>query len=132
MKTGNLNRRTFLEAITATAAGGAFLIANSPITAANARQEYDGDYLFADGLTYLNTGTLGPCRRETIQESLKMWEELESMPVKYYGKFGAEALAEKTRTIAAGVFDCELQGIPISKNNTRRKNAVSQGLRFKT
>jgi len=29
------------------------------------------EFLFEPGLVYLNTGTLGPCRRETIEEIKK-------------------------------------------------------------
>jgi hypothetical protein len=59
-----------------------------------AAAETNGEYLLAEGLTYLNTGTLGPCRRSTVNETLKRWEALESMPVSFYGRFGAEPLAE--------------------------------------
>ena len=76
------NRRKFLETITASAAGSVFL---GSLTG-DARGEallFDpaarSEYLLADGLTYLNTGTMGPCRRETVEESMRMWEELESM-----------------------------------------------------
>jgi selenocysteine lyase/cysteine desulfurase len=89
------------------------------------------EYLFADGLTYLNTGTLGPCRRETIEESKKVWEQLESLPVQFYGKFGAEALAEKTRTTAARFLGCDLGEMMITTSTTNGMNAIAQGLRLK-
>ena len=88
------------------------------------------EYLFADGITYLNTGTLGPCRRETIEASLKAWEELESLPVKFYGKFGAEEFAEKTRTLAARFLGCDLSEILITNSTTNGMNAIAQGLRL--
>jgi cysteine desulfurase/selenocysteine lyase len=74
-----------------------------------ADEETNNEYLFTEGLIYLNTGTLGPCRRETIEETKKVWEELESLPLKYYGKWGAESLAERTRTIAAKFLGCGLE-----------------------
>lgn len=88
------------------------------------------EYLVADGLTYLNTGTLGPCRRETIEASLKAWDELESNPVKFYGGLGAEALAEKTRTIAARFLGCDLSEVVITNSTTSGMNALAQGLRL--
>lgn len=136
MKSSKFNRRKFLGAVTASAAGGVFV--NSPFFAANAQpnsllsgQEFKSDYLFAEGLTYLNTGTLGPCRRETLRESVKMWEELESFPVKFYGGSGAEALAEKTRFIAARFLGCDLSEILITNSTTSGMNAIAQGLRLK-
>jgi selenocysteine lyase/cysteine desulfurase len=138
MRSTKYDRRIFLAAIAASAAGGAFINADSPLSAANAGpdrflsdHESKNDYLYADGLTYLNTGTLGPCRREIIQESIKMWEELESFPVKYYGKFGAEGLAEKTRSIAAKFLGCDLSEILITTSTTSGMNAIAQGLRLK-
>lgn len=131
MKSSKYDRRKFLGAITASAAGGVFINTTSSLSAANASEESKSDYLFADGLTYLNTGTLGPCRRETVRESVKMWEELESMPVKFYGKSGAEELAEKTRTIAARFLGCDLSEILITNSTTSGMNAIVQGLRLK-
>ena len=86
----------------AAVSGGLWI--NLPASAAATR----GEYLFEEGLTYLNTGTLGPCRRATLNETLKRWEDLESNPVKFYGIDGAEALAEKTRSIAAKFLGCDL------------------------
>ncbi len=138
MKSSKFNRRKFLGTITASAAGAAFINADPRVFAANERPDLffssegsRSDYLFADGLTYLNTGTLGPCRRETLHESMKMWEELESFPIKFYGKSGAEALAEKTRIIAARFLGCDLNEILITNNTTSGMNAVAQGLRLK-
>jgi selenocysteine lyase/cysteine desulfurase len=80
----------------------------------------------------MNTGTLGPCRRETIDASLKYWDDLESNPVMFYGGFGAEALAEKTRTVAARFLGCDLDEIVITSSTTNGMNAVAQGLRLQT
>ncbi len=119
-------------------AGSILINTISPFSSANAQasslpphQEPGNEYLFANGLTYLNTGTLGPCRRDTIEESKKAWEELESLPVKFYGKFGAEALAEKTRTIAARFLGCDMNEMLITTSTTNGMNAIAQGLRLK-
>lgn len=138
MKSNNYNRRKFLGTISAGTAGG-FFINSIPFSTINAQtssvhddQDKKGEYLFTDGLIYLNTGTLGPCRRDTIQASIKVWEELESLPVKFYGKFGAEALAEKTRTIAARFLGCDISEMLITTSTTNGMNAIAQGLRLKT
>jgi len=138
MKSGKYNRRKFIGAVSAGTAGGILLNTIAPFSTAIAQtnpllsdQEAKTDYLFADGLTYLNTGTLGPCRRDTIEESKKAWEELESLPVKFYGKFGAESLAEKTRTIAARFLGCDISEMLITTSTTNGMNAVAQGLRLK-
>src|ERR1051325_11554227 len=102
MQSDRYNRKKFLATIGSTTVGGILLNTMFPLSSTHARVnsfspgQIENEYLFADGITYLNTGTLGPCRRDTIKESLKVWEELESLPVRFYGKFGAESLAEKT------------------------------------
>jgi selenocysteine lyase/cysteine desulfurase len=137
MKSGKQNRRKFLGAISTGAAGGLFLNTISPFSSAAqpnpllTDRSLHGEYLFADGLTYLNTGTLGPCRKDTIEESKKLWEELESLPVKFYGGWGAESLAEKTKTIAARFLGCDLNEMLITNSTTSGMNAVAQGLRLK-
>ena len=98
-----------------------------PAAAAGTR----GEYLLEEGLTYLNTGTLGPCRAATVNETLKRWQDLESNPVRFYGKNGAEALAERTRAVAAKFLGCDLGEIAITSSTTTGMNAVAQGLRLK-
>ena len=134
----NYNRRNFLGNLSATTAAGLFANTIFPFSTASAQgnslfhsKGSKGEYLFEEGITYLNSGTLGPCRRDTIQESIKEWEELETLPVKFYGKFGAEALAEKTRSIAAGFLGCDISEIMITSSTTNGMNAIAQGLRLK-
>jgi selenocysteine lyase/cysteine desulfurase len=90
-----------------------------------------GEYLLAEGLTYLNTGTLGPCRRAALDETLKRWEDLEAMPVSFYGRNGAEAIAERTRAVAAKFLGCDLDEMAVTGSTTDGMNAVAQGLRLK-
>ncbi len=132
--TSNLNnRRAFLRAVTAGAGGGLLARTAFAYDRDNSKTPLSSkpsEYLFADGITYLNTGTIGPCRRETIDESLKAWQELESQPVRFYGVSGAEALAEKTRTVAARFLGCDLSEVMITNSTTSGMNAVAQGLRL--
>jgi selenocysteine lyase/cysteine desulfurase len=137
MKSGRYNRKKFLAAMGSAAAGSVLLNTVLPFSSARAQSnsfaegQPGNEYLFADGLTYLNTGTLGPCRRDTIEESLKIWEELELLPVKFYGKFGAESLAERTRSIAASFLNCDISEMVITNSTTSGMNAIAQGLRLK-
>ena len=136
MKSDNYNRKKFLATLASAATANLF-INTIPFSSAYAQLkppfsgQPEDEYLFTEGLTYMNTGTLGPCRRETINESLKMWKELESLPVKFYGKFGAESLAEKTRGIAAGFLGCDISEMLITNSTTSGMNAIAQGLRLK-
>jgi selenocysteine lyase/cysteine desulfurase len=126
------NRRTFLSAAAVGAAGGVLGKTVFPSTVTNAATLFPpGEYLFADGITYLNTGTLGPCRRETIEASTKAWESLESQPVQFYGLLGAKELAEKTRTTAAKFLGCDVSEIAITTSTTNGMNAVAQGIRLR-
>ena len=126
------DRRMFL---TAFAGGAAATTLADPLivrggAAAEKGKSPSSQYLFRDGLMYLNTGTLGPCRRETVDATLKAWEDLESMPVQFYGIQGAEALAEKTRMVAARSLGCDVGEIVITNSTTSGMNALAQGLRF--
>src|SRR5678809_1768404 len=87
MKPSTHNRRKFLSSLTAGAAGGLLINGLTPLSSAAQPDPFlpANEFLFEPGLVYLNTGTLGPCRRETIEETKKAWEELESLPLKYYG-----------------------------------------------
>ena len=134
--TDKINRKRFLTLLSSAAgagvlSNGAFPFSLNAQTHTSSPTPSEDEYLFTDGLTYLNTGTLGPCRKETIEESLRAWKELESFPVKFYGKFGAEALAEQTRGIAARFLGCDTSEIVITSSTTNGMNAIAQGLRLK-
>jgi len=136
MRDNHYDRKKFIAAFGAAAAGGVLLnslfpvpgVAQAPVPVI---EDPGNEYLFAEGLTYLNTGTLGPCRRETIEESLNYWNELESFPLKFYGGHGAEPLAEKTRSIAANFLGCDISEVLITTSTTNGMNAIAQGLRLK-
>ena len=135
MKSDNYSRKKFFATIGA-GAGSVLLNSIFPFSAhAEANPDFPielpNDYLFADGLTYLNTGTLGPCSKTTVKESLKVWEELESFPVKFYGGSGAEAYAEKTRGVAARFLGCDISEMMITGSTTSGMNAIAQGLQLK-
>lgn len=138
MRSNKQNRRDFLAAAASGAAGSLLVgAASSPAAAYGDVPSWGpggnsaSEYLFTDGITYLNTGTIGPCRRETIEASTKAWEELETLPVKVYPFLGSKELAEKTRTAAAKFLGCDLDEVMITTSTTNGMNAVAQGLRLK-
>ena len=95
-------------------------------TAASAE---DG-FLLDRGLAYLNTGTIGPCRRETLEATHRAWATLEANPVAHYGRYQGEALIEDTRTVAARFLGCELDELAMTTSTTSGMNAIAQGLRL--
>ena len=136
MKSDKYNRKKFLTALASVATGGVLLNTVGSLSAgAQTSSLFTGsvesEYLFSEGLTYLNTGTLGPCRRDTIQETQNVWRALESFPLQYYGKSGAELLAEKTRGIAARFLGCDLSEMLMTNSTTSGMNAIAQGLRLR-
>ncbi len=137
MKSDKYSRKRFLATIGAATSGGLFLNSMLPFSSASALinrsllNNLESDYYFSEGLTYLNTGTLGPCRRETVEAVLAMWQDLEKLPMKFYGKFGAEELAEKTRGIASKFLGCDISETLITNSTTNGMNSIAQGLRLK-
>lgn len=126
MKSEKYNRKKFLSTLGSFTAGGVLLNTMLPVystaqTPSSISGQTGNEYFLAEGLTYLNTETLGPCRRDTIEESMKMWKELESFPLKFYGGAGAESLAEKTRGIAAKFLGCNVSEMLITSSTTRKR-----------
>lgn len=137
MPSNKYSRKKFLAAIGTATTGGVLLNSLFPFSSASAQNnlflqnQAESDYFFLEGLTYLNTGTLGPCRKETLEAVFKMWQDLESIPTKFYGKFGAEELAEKTRATASKFLGCSIDELLITNSTTSGMNAIAQGLRLK-
>ena len=133
MKSANHNRRKFLSSLSAGAAGGFLINTLTPFSSPARSTSFlsGNEFLFEPGLIYLNSGTLGPCRKETIEATKKAWEELETLPLKYYGRWGAEELAEKTRRTAARFLGCDISEIVITNSTTNGMNSIAQGLRLK-
>src|SRR5689334_15216144 len=122
-----INRRNFLTAAGILAAGSV-TPALGQITSAYT-PEYPGndEYFFPAGFIYMNTGTIGPCRRKTVDETTAAWKQLESLPLQFYAAKYAPALAEKTRMAAATFLGCDTSEIMITKSTTDGMNAIAQG-----
>ena len=88
------------------------------------------EFLLGAGLAYLNTGTIGPCRRATLETTQRAWETLESNPVAHYGRYAGEALIDETRTAASRFLGCDLDELALTTSTTGGMNAIAQGLRL--
>jgi selenocysteine lyase/cysteine desulfurase len=126
MRPSSADRRQFLHAL-AGGAAASLVPTFAPVTAPAAAER---EFLLADGLTYLNTGTIGPCRRSTLGATQRAWATLEANPVAHYGRFAGEALLESTRTIAAKFLGCDLDELVVTASTTAGMNAIAQGVRL--
>ena len=99
----------------------------APVTAPLASER---EFLLTEGLAYLNTGTIGPCRRATLDATQRAWTALEANPVAHYGRFAGEALIEATRTVAAKFLGCDLDELAVTTSTTSGMNGIAQGLRL--
>ena len=120
------DRRQFVKSLVAGATAG-LLPTFAPLTVQVAAQ---GDFLMTDGLTYLNTGTIGPSRRATIDATQRAWEMLEANPIAHYGQRVGAPMLEDTRTVAAKFLGCDLDEMAVTGSTTAGMNAIAQGLRL--
>ena len=118
------DRRQFLYALAGGATAG-LLPTFAPLAAAAERE-----FLLTDGLTYLNTGTIGPSRRATIDATQRAWAALEANPVAHYGQLAGRSMREDTRTVAAKFLGCDLDELALTGSTTAGMNAIAQGLRL--
>lgn len=86
-----------------------------------------GDYLFAPGLVYLQTGSLGPTPRPVMERTIAAWKELELDPV-YYGYGPQEQAMGDVRAQAASFLGCRTDELVLTRCTTDGMNWVAQGL----
>jgi selenocysteine lyase/cysteine desulfurase len=120
------DRRQILQTVAVGVAAG--LLPSGPRIRAQTAAE--SEFLLRPGLAYLNTGTIGPCRRATVEATQAAWESLEANPVAHYGRDAGRALIEDTRTVAAEFLGCDLDEIAVTTSTTDGMNAIAQGLRL--
>ena len=70
------NRREFFASI----GGSAVATMLRYATPTEAFEVAETEYLFSPGLIYLSTGTLGPCSRHVVEQTVRAWYELETNP----------------------------------------------------
>jgi selenocysteine lyase/cysteine desulfurase len=87
-----------------------------------------GEYMFAPGLIYLNTGSLGPTPRSIFDEVLKAWTDLEMNPVgKAYGGT-TNTLAEKSREGVASLIGCSADEVLLTRSTTNAMTIAGLGV----
>lgn len=85
------------------------------------------DFLLAPGLTYLQTGSLGPTPRPVMEASIAAWRLLESDPAgQGYGPM--ERAMEEVRSKAAAFIGCKTEELVLTNCTTEGMNWVAQGL----
>ena len=119
------DRRQFLHTLAGGAAAG-LVPTLQPLAPAATEREF----LFTQGLTYLNTGTIGPTRRSTMDATQRAWAMLEENPIAHYGQLAGQPMREDTRTVAAKFLGCDLDELALTGSTTAGMNAIAQGLRL--
>jgi selenocysteine lyase/cysteine desulfurase len=116
-----LSRREMFSGIAGTL-GAAWLVNDNTALAEG------GEYRFAPGLIYLNTGSLGPTPRSILDAVLNAWNELEMNPVaKSYGG-AVHTRADKTRKALAGLIGCTADEILLTRSTTNAMNIAALGV----
>ncbi|MCC7054483.1 MAG: aminotransferase class V-fold PLP-dependent enzyme [Gemmatimonadaceae bacterium] len=85
------------------------------------------DFLLDRGLTYLQTGSLGPSPRPVIDATMQAWRELERNPV-LYGYGAHEQALESVRAKAASFLGCTTGELVLTNCTTEGMNWVAEGL----
>src|SRR5437762_2461956 len=93
----------------ATALGGSFASVSSSASSS--------EYMFADGLSYLNTAALGPTPRYVLDATLKSWYELESDPVMMaYGDGAVHKATDTARAELAMLLGCTADELLVTRS----------------
>ena len=90
-----------------------------------------GDFTFAPGLVYLQTGSLGPTPRPVVDHAVAMWKEMELNPAAYgYGSH--ERAMDDVRAKAAAFLNCKTDELVLTTATTQGMNWIAQGLTLAT
>jgi selenocysteine lyase/cysteine desulfurase len=119
-------RRAFLGAL----AAGPLAAMGSPFGADGGPRPatpQTSDFLFAPGLVYLQTASLGPTPKPVIDRTLAAWRELELNPT-LYGYGALEQAMEDVRAGAAAFVGAAKEEIVLTGSTTEGMNWVAQGL----
>ena len=103
-------------------AGAGLLINERPVMAETS------EYMFAPGLIYLNTGSLGPTPRSILNEVLKAWNLLETNPVLM--AYGGEVTqqADHAREQVAALIGCSADELLLTRSTTNAMNIAALGI----
>src|ERR1051326_434363 len=87
-------------------------------------------FLLAEGLVYMNNGSLGPSPAYVVEEAFKAWRILEQNPVEEgFGPLLEKAEAVRAR--AAAFLGCTTDEIAITQSTTDGMNMVVQGIEWR-
>lgn len=89
------------------------------------------DFMFAPGLIYLQTGSLGPTPRPVMERTIAAWKELELNP-SFYGYGEHERAMEDVRAKAATFIGCKTAELVLTNCTTEGMNWAAQGLALTT
>ena len=128
-------RRTFLSSLGALSAAGlvpgaAWAMGNGHATDAGTSHglaRAPGDFAFAPGLAYLQTGSLGPTPRPVMERARSVWQQLELNPT-LYGYGTLERAMDDVRAKAARFIGCQTEELVLTRCTTEGMNWVAQGL----
>lgn len=133
----SLDRRSFLASIGALSATQALCpgLAQSappttqtgPASNGNRGLANAADFLLAPGLTYLQTGSVGPSPKPVVESTVAAWRELEKNPVHQGYRVQPPAL-EQVRDKAAALLRCKHDEIILTRGTTDGMNAVAVGM----
>ncbi len=85
------------------------------------------DILLEPGLTYLQTGSLGPTPRPVMERTIAVWRELELDPTSQgYGPI--ETAMEQVRAKAAAFMGCATDELVLTRSTSEGLNWVAQGI----
>ena len=86
----------------------------------------EAEYMFAPGLIYLNTASLGPTPRSVLDATLKAWYELESNPVAMsYGEGAVLKATDIARERLASFIGCSADELLITRSTTDAMNTAA-------
>lgn len=83
--------------------------------------------MFAPGLVYLQTGSLGPTPWPVMDRTIAAWHELELNPVAY-GYGSQEKAMDVVRAQAATFLGCAAEELVLTKCTTDGINSIAQGM----
>jgi selenocysteine lyase/cysteine desulfurase len=129
------DRRSFLSSLGVLSAAG--IVAPAAWAQSSRRARTDpavprglaasDDILLEPGLTYLQTGSLGPTPRPVMERAIAVWKELELDPTsKGYGSL--ETAMEGVRANAAAFIGCEKDELVLTHSASEGLNWVAQGI----
>jgi selenocysteine lyase/cysteine desulfurase len=85
------------------------------------------DFLFRDGLTYLNCGALGATPKPVLAKTIQYLQELETFPAREaYGDL--QTKMEDVRATAARLLGCGLKELVLTSSTSDGMNIIAQGI----